>query len=236
MKASCPAHLIIGHQDETASFANSLLKKNLCKENCSSCIICKKIDNKTHENIIWLEPDKAYTKTDLDIIFEKSSFALEENEKFFFIIEQAELLNCASANSLLKIIEEPPTGYSFLFLTSRGQDILPTIKSRCITKELLSNQATQNHALFDILISEQIDAIRFIEILDKTAISEKESIILLEQLIIYWVNKLKNQLTNNQDCSNAQLQINIFSKALTKPPMSGSSKVFWKNIAIQLSK
>lgn len=47
------------------------------------------------------------------------------------ILEQAEYLNTAAANSLLKTLEEPPQGVRFLMTASRAGKLLPTILSRC---------------------------------------------------------------------------------------------------------
>jgi DNA polymerase III subunit delta' len=47
------------------------------------------------------------------------------------VILQAERLNATTANSLLKIIEEPPAGVYFILTTERASSVLPTIASRC---------------------------------------------------------------------------------------------------------
>ena len=47
------------------------------------------------------------------------------------IISSADMLNGASANALLKMLEEPPTNTLFLLVTSQPQRLLPTITSRC---------------------------------------------------------------------------------------------------------
>jgi len=47
------------------------------------------------------------------------------------ILEQAEYLNTAAANSLLKSLEEPPEGVRFLITAARAGKLLPTILSRC---------------------------------------------------------------------------------------------------------
>lgn len=52
------------------------------------------------------------------------------------LIEGAHKLNAASANALLKVIEEPPEGVLFL-LTAPGEAVvLPTIRSRCCSYSL----------------------------------------------------------------------------------------------------
>jgi DNA polymerase-3 subunit delta' len=47
------------------------------------------------------------------------------------IVDSAEDLNAASANALLKVIEEPPPRALFLIVSHAPQRLLPTIRSRC---------------------------------------------------------------------------------------------------------
>ena len=47
------------------------------------------------------------------------------------LLYPAETLNAASANALLKTLEEPPPGTVFLLVTDRIDRLLPTILSRC---------------------------------------------------------------------------------------------------------
>jgi DNA polymerase-3 subunit delta' len=47
------------------------------------------------------------------------------------IVDSAEDLNIASANALLKVIEEPPPRSIFLIVSHAPQRLLPTIRSRC---------------------------------------------------------------------------------------------------------
>ena len=47
------------------------------------------------------------------------------------LIYPAEALNAASANALLKTLEEPPAGVVFLLVSARADRLLPTIVSRC---------------------------------------------------------------------------------------------------------
>ena len=48
------------------------------------------------------------------------------------IIHPAEDMNTATANSLLKSLEEPPAGAVFLLVSHRPARLLPTIRSRCV--------------------------------------------------------------------------------------------------------
>lgn len=53
-------------------------------------------------------------------------------------IREAELLSDAAANALLKMIEEPPEHCFFICSNRIGFELLPTIKSRCVTFNVLS--------------------------------------------------------------------------------------------------
>ena len=53
-----------------------------------------------------------------------------------FIIDDAEHLSAEAANSLLKILEEPPPRVVWLVLAAEEQRLLPTIASRCQRLEL----------------------------------------------------------------------------------------------------
>ena len=51
-------------------------------------------------------------------------------EKKIIIIENCEKMNESARNAVLKILEEPPEGVYFIFLTARYGEIIPTIRSR----------------------------------------------------------------------------------------------------------
>jgi len=61
----------------------------------------------------------------------ESSLSAFEKGKKIFIISDAEMMNDTSANSLLKVLEEPLSDTIFLLTTSRKEKLLPTIVSRC---------------------------------------------------------------------------------------------------------
>jgi DNA polymerase-3 subunit delta' len=48
-----------------------------------------------------------------------------------FLIDEADKLNDASANALLKVLEEPPKTSHLILITARPAMLLPTILSRC---------------------------------------------------------------------------------------------------------
>ena len=54
-----------------------------------------------------------------------------EANRRVFVIEQAETMNDATANRMLKTLEEPPAYAHLILLTDRPGELLATISSRC---------------------------------------------------------------------------------------------------------
>ena len=63
---------------------------------------------------------------------QKSALSSDAEGRVLFIYG-AQNLNGASANAMLKIMEEPPEGVMFLLTASSAAAVLPTIRSRCIS-------------------------------------------------------------------------------------------------------
>ncbi len=76
----------------------------------------------------------------------ESSMTAFNAGKKIFLISEAELMNEAAQNALLKILEEPPADTIFLLTTSRKELLRPTIISRCQSIRC------------DVLVEEEIEA------------------------------------------------------------------------------
>ena len=123
-------------------FSNYLLSKN---EKFSYSLIDFEINdqNKTHTliakglhpNFYFLENDNLNSKIKVDHVrkllayVNKSSFSKDLK---IIVIDNVETLNLNSANALLKIIEEPNKNIFFFIIQNNFNNILKTIKSRCI--------------------------------------------------------------------------------------------------------
>ena len=108
---------------------------------CDSCLLFgdekKALDEISHPDVFWLAPESAVAGYGVDAIRKLShSFHLRRSLSNCRVawIRSAESLSAsggASANALLKLLEEPRPD-SFLILTSaRVDSVLPTIRSRC---------------------------------------------------------------------------------------------------------
>ena len=55
-----------------------------------------------------------------------------EAERRVFVIEDADFMNHAAQNALLKVLEEPPDCSAFVLCVERTDLLLPTVRSRCL--------------------------------------------------------------------------------------------------------
>ncbi len=231
-----PAQLWIGNHTTTTHEVEFFLQKMLCKHDaCNTCIICMQIRQRQHPTIMWLLPEKNYTIDYLNDLFATLAFQREHGELFFFIIQKAELLTTICANKLLKSIEEPPHGYHFILLAQYVEQILPTIRSRCIEYSFNNKeQSYETHPLYEYFTTKSISPEEFSKIIDKTTINEQESIQLLDTIMQFWITTLNNMHNNDKKPIITSL-INTLQKIYLKPPMPGSSTIFWRNLYLQLS-
>lgn len=234
-----PTQLWFGYHQELLERTQLFLQQQFCsKSGCSTCITCMNIRQQQHHAMMWLTPEKNYTIAQLEPIFETIALQLAPQEQFFFILEHADALTPACANSLLKIMEEPPAGYHFLLLAERPNDILPTIRSRSMITSFYTQETfSSDHALIAYFTGLKNPAPRdFLQDLEKANITERESIDLADHLFTHWMRILKEGLLNNNlnTIHHAQKMIGIFEHALLNAPMPGSAKLFWKNLFLHM--
>jgi len=213
---------------------NSSVKNNACK----ICNACRQICEQQHIGSIWIKPEKTYTREQIQIIFDTIAFKLEENQKLFFVIQNADLLNDACSNSLLKSIEEPPTGYHFILLAERKDQILQTIQSRCVIKSFYKNgELTTKSDIFNIFTSYTTCAPEvYLKTFEAAEITEKDTLEILDKLLGFWLKESKNALlaSDQNKYKFANNKINKLKSAIEFPPMPGSNKIFWNNLYLQL--
>ncbi len=233
------AQLWVGPHDSLLEETYRYLQKLLCKHGgCYSCAICNQIVQQQHHAVCWLYPEKQYTLDKLEAISSTLAFALDPGALFFFIIQKADALTAACGNQLLKSIEEPPPGYHFLLLTDKANDILPTIRSRCVTKTWYTqNSTTEHQAIIDCFIKKStVSPSAFVSIVETSKINEHGTKEIVETLLTHWGQQYKKALLkNNTDAIRLALyMIEHIKQAIVMPPMPGSSKLFWKNLFLQI--
>jgi len=121
--------------------------------------------NNTHPNIKIIEKEidsktgKIKTNITIDQIRRLKTFlnstSIIQNSSKIVIIDSADYLNISSANSMLKILEEPKENTYIFLISNQISLLLPTIRSRCLKIKF----NTHNLKNFTNIIKDNIDEI-----------------------------------------------------------------------------
>lgn len=116
-------------------------------QSCGLCGSCLRMSRQQSEALLVLRPEKTQIKIEqareiLDFL------NLQSVSKYrIVIIEEAESLNPAAANSLLKMLEEPPPKTVFFLVAPTPKHVLATLRSRSMILSLPSNYTDPIQAL-----------------------------------------------------------------------------------------
>jgi DNA polymerase-3 subunit delta' len=135
-------------------FALEIAKALNCRarqgvEGCGKCPACVRMsrfnfpqsqDPDEWKKIIWTDhgdvgmvvaPRRLLQVEQMRQIEGEANFRPFEGNARVFIVDDADKFNDASANALLKTLEEPPPTSHIILITSRPAMLLPTVRSRC---------------------------------------------------------------------------------------------------------
>jgi DNA polymerase-3 subunit delta' len=88
-----------------------------------------------HPDLTWVTPSGASEMLVADIdepVVAAAARTPFESRRRVFVIEGADTMHDATANRLLKTLEEPPAFVHLILLTTRPGEVLPTVASRCL--------------------------------------------------------------------------------------------------------
>jgi len=101
-------------------------------EPCGSCRSCRKIESDNHPDIIRIKPAGPLIKIDqIRTLCQTIAMRPYEAGTRVVIISDAQAMNPAAGNALLKVLEEPPDRTILILVAAHTSDLLPTIVSRC---------------------------------------------------------------------------------------------------------
>jgi DNA polymerase III subunit delta' len=89
----------------------------------------------THPDFVTFAPDgplRQITIQQTRLLKERAPFAPHRGNRRIFLIDHVDRANEQAANSLLKILEEPPAHLILIMTAENAYDLLPTIRSRSV--------------------------------------------------------------------------------------------------------
>jgi DNA polymerase III subunit delta' len=122
----------IGKKAVAMAFAAAILCDRKEAESCQTCLSCKKTGHGNHPDLITIAAEGAFIKIQaIKDLLHMIAFRPLEGGRRLFIIDEADRMNQAAANALLKTLEEPSPANILVLITSKPYTLPRTILSRC---------------------------------------------------------------------------------------------------------
>ena len=215
-KSTLAYHLINFVLSENEEFKYNLKKFRINKDNKSY----KLLQNNTHPNFYLIDLLTEKKSIDVSQIREMINYTNKStfnNRARFILIDNVENLNKNSVNALLKIIEEPNKNVFFILINNSEKNILPTLKSRCLTFKVnltfneslnISNSILEKNVLeflnYDLISHYNTPG----EIISLFNLAEEKSINLKEHTISSFIDLI---IENNYYKKNKPVKILLIS-------------------------
>lgn len=123
-----------------AMFARWLAQSLLCSSPntelapCGTCASCKLVQAGTHPDFLFVTPEEDKQQISVDQVraaCDRLAMTSSRSGYRIAIIDPAQQMTVAAANSLLKTLEEPGERSLLILLSNQASTVLPTIRSRC---------------------------------------------------------------------------------------------------------
>lgn len=208
----------IGKLEFAIYLAKSLLCNNpsIDHQACNACPSCGWFDQDNHPDIRQITPENDIDKEVDSVSKSKTSkksqisvaqirslgdfLSLSSHQKSgirIVLIYPAESLNSASANALLKMLEEPPADLLFILVSHQPHKLLPTILSRCQKIDMpVPSQEIALDWMEQVGIENAIEKLRYAGGSPLIAISQDEEGALMKVLALELVSGKKLNIFN----------------------------------------
>ncbi len=127
-----------GRLTTARAFAQALLCAEGGDDACDRCAACRKVRAGAHPDLRVISAGRTESGAErravgIDQIRElkrEAAYGPYEGRRKVFIVEDAEAMRAEAANSLLKLVEEPPPGIVIILISESTEALLPTLVSR----------------------------------------------------------------------------------------------------------
>lgn len=216
------AYLLTGNSASTSTAALSLAQAILCESNtsCGSCRSCKQVAGGNHPDLQIIENEAKAISIDQTRKFQHfANYMTYQGGKSVVIIKDAQNMLDAAANSILKIIEEPPAGVHFILTAPNGDALLTTIISRCTwlrlgseveeeKKDFQVNIDSDVAKILNVLATSDAECLKFSAELKKKISRDVGTKNYLRYLLQQLILKLNENMRENKGQESLDLYIN----------------------------
>ena len=140
------AYIIAAPPEEGFALAKRLAQGMLCSaprgaaRPCGVCRDCRKVREDVHPDVLVLTrqtDDKGKPRREIYVdqvrdLAATAPILPSEAERKAYILRDAGTMNPAAQNALLKLLEEPPAFDAFLLVADSADQLLETVRSRCV--------------------------------------------------------------------------------------------------------
>lgn len=121
-----------GKRTMALTLAKALNCQTLTTDACDECASCRAIDAGNHPDVMTLTIEVQKVKVgQTELIKQMAYLRPMTGSRRVFIVDDAKAMSAEAANSLLKVLEEPPSFSHIILVTDSPHLLLPTIRSRC---------------------------------------------------------------------------------------------------------
>ena len=197
--------------------------QNEYNKECNKCNICNLVNQNYLPSLVVISPDGMNIKKEQIVELKKkfSTVPIYTKENIY-VIKNAEKLNGASANTMLKFLEEPEQNILGFFITNNANNVISTIRSRCEVIKVLYDI----HELDINNITNDINKDKFdvaIEYLFKIEVEKKLG-------IMYNIDVVLNKFSEREDIKTVFKIIFIIYEELLKKVMGLDNKFDFEKI------
>ncbi|MGH2539454.1 MAG: DNA polymerase III subunit, partial [Actinomycetota bacterium] len=155
------AYVLAGPEGSGKSLAaRAFVAALVCADGgCGRCRDCRIALNDQHPNVFLVEPEgrDIHVDTVREEVWHPASRTAPEPGRKIFVIREADRLSPAAADTLLKVLEEPPADAVILLLSARAHELPDTVRSRC---HVVTFTALSESFVVEVLTGEGVDATR----------------------------------------------------------------------------
>lgn len=197
--------------------------QNEYNKECNKCNICNLVNQNYLPSLVVVSPDGMNIKKEQIVELKKkfSTVPIYTKENIY-VIKNAEKLNGASANTMLKFLEEPEQNILGFFITNNANNVISTIRSRCEVIKVLYDI----HELDINNITNDINKDKFdvaIEYLFKIEVEKKLGIMYNRDVVL-------NKFSEREDIKTVFKIIFIIYEELLKKVMGLDNKFYFEKI------